>query len=235
MSRPRPSPAAPPSRSPPAPTSSRASRPACSPRRLGGVALTGIAPHFVIGTTGAVDYFTAKVGAHAAGAVGLSVTSGGVTKTFTVAQTGFTLRRHHDHRRARPSAPPTAATSSRSRAPASCRPARARRPSRSAAPTPGRGHRLDGPGLNVTAPSRRPATPRRRPPVDGACIVKVTTGSPASIDQRRQHLHLRRAGLVPSATARPRPRPHDSRARPPGAGPARARRPRTGGSGIMPP
>lgn len=56
---------------------------------LGGVALTGLVPHFASGTTGPVDYFTAKVGAHAAGAVALAVTSGGVTKTFTTAQTGF--------------------------------------------------------------------------------------------------------------------------------------------------
>ncbi len=48
---------------------------------LGGVALTGIA----LGPSGA--YFTGKVGAHAAGAAALSITSGGVTKAFTAAET----------------------------------------------------------------------------------------------------------------------------------------------------
>jgi hypothetical protein len=48
---------------------------------LGGVALTTI----TLGAGGA--YFTGKVGAHAAGAAVLSVTSGGVTKSFTAAQT----------------------------------------------------------------------------------------------------------------------------------------------------
>ncbi|WP_165865718.1 IPT/TIG domain-containing protein [Vallicoccus soli] len=50
---------------------------------LGGVPLTGI----VMASGGAS--FTGKVGPHAAGAVALSVTSGGVTKTFSVADTDF--------------------------------------------------------------------------------------------------------------------------------------------------
>lgn len=50
---------------------------------LGGVPLTNV----VMGANG--DFFTAKVGARAAGDVALSVVSGGVTKNFTVAETGF--------------------------------------------------------------------------------------------------------------------------------------------------
>jgi hypothetical protein len=59
---------------------------------LGGVALTGVTGYTAAGTvvtSGAVDYFTAKVGAHAAGAVGLSVTSAGITKSFSNALTNF--------------------------------------------------------------------------------------------------------------------------------------------------
>ncbi len=50
---------------------------------LGGVPLTNV----VMATGG--DFFTAKVGARAAGDVALSVVSGGVTKNFTVAETEF--------------------------------------------------------------------------------------------------------------------------------------------------
>ncbi len=148
---------------------------------LGGVALTTITPHFASGTTGPVDYFTGKVGAHAAGAVALSVTSAGVTKSFTNAQTGFSY----------------AGTT------ISIAPAFGASDGGNVVKITGAGFVPSGAGastvtvcgvsapvvttgstatlLNVTVPAFTDATVAATDPVDGPCTVKVTTGSIASV------------------------------------------------------
>lgn len=148
---------------------------------LGGVAMTAITPHFSSGTTGPVDYFTGKVGAHAVGAVGISVTSAGVTKSFTNTQTGFGY----------------AGTT------ISIAPAFGASDGGNVVKVTGAGFVPAGSGastvtvcgvnapvvttgstatlLNVTVPAFVDATVGATDAVDGPCTVKVTTGALASV------------------------------------------------------